>query len=227
MIPLLILLAVGLGCSTIRELANKGSGPGSSNSNTAASNSGSSTTSSTTNGETDAKDVIIAASRKFIALPYFSAKMEGTGINELNMQVEYVAPDRFHIHYLAGGGTGMETIIIGKQTYVKLGGGWRKMPMNLGESIPSLRDYFTEEGLKSISDVKLEGEDTVNGKPALVYSYSNVTPVEKDPLTSKIWIGKDSGMPMKISVDYSHGKLKEMNVVYDTETPVSIEPPVN
>lgn len=153
--------------------------------------------------------------------------MEGTGVNELHMQVDYAAPDRFHIHYLGGTAAGMEIIIIGKQTYMKTGGTWRKTPVGLGDAMPTLRDSFTEEGLKTLSDAKFEGDDTVDGKPALLYSYKNVTPKGNYPFTSKIWIGKDSGLPMKITVDYSNGTLKQMKVVYDTETPISIEPPVN
>ena len=71
-----------------------------------------------------------------------------------------------------------------------------------------------------------EGEDSVDGKPALVYSYKNVTPVGNYPFTSKIWVGQDTGVPMKIYVEYTNGTLKNMTVNYDTETKVTIEPPV-
>lgn len=224
-IPLLVFLFVVLGCSKIKEMANAAKSPAGSNSNSgSSSNSGSAKSASTTG--VDPKADIIAASKKFIELPAFSAKMEGTGVNQLRMQVDYAAPDRFHMTYLGGTAKGMEIIIIGKQTYMKTAGKWMKSPVGMGEAMPSLRDSFTEEGLKTLSDVKFDGDDTVDGKPALVYSYKNVTPKGNYPFTSKIWIGKDSGLPMKIEVNYENGSLKQMNVVYDTETPVSIEPPI-
>lgn len=175
----------------------------------------------------DPRADIIAASRKFIDLKSFSAKMEGVGQTEIKSQVDYVAPDRYHVSYLGGTGAGMELIYIGSQSYMKPSGGkWSKMPGD-AKSIPNLRDSFTEEGLKTLTDVKYEGDDSVDGKPALVYSYKNQTIVGNFPFTSKIWIGKSTGLPMKIFVEYSNGALKNMTVNYDTESPVTIEAPIN
>jgi hypothetical protein len=181
----------------------------------------------TATGGSDPKEDVIQASKKFIALPAFTANMEGMGQTEIKSQVAYAAPDKFHVKYLGGTGAGMEIIFIGNQMYMKTGGKWSKMPTAQGTSIPNLRDSFTEEGLKSLSDVRYEGADNVNGKSAAVYSYKNVTPVGNYPFTSKIWISEDTGLPMKIYVEYSNGMLKNMTVNYDTETPVTIEAPVS
>ena len=151
--------------------------------------------------------------------------MEATGQSEFKSRVEYAAPDRFHVKYLAGTGGDMEMIWIGRESYMNIGGKWSKMA-EANNSIPTLRDSFTEEGLKTLTDVKFEGEDTVDGKPALAYSYKNVTPVGDHPFTSKIWVSEDTGLPMKIFVEYSNGTLKNMTVNYDTESNVTIEPPV-
>jgi len=207
--------AVGCKFGSLKDLVSGG----------ASGNSSSSKGSSSTGGS-DPKADIVAASKKFIDLPAFSAKMEGQGQSEIKSQVDYVAPDRYHVTYLGGTGAGMEMIMIGNQTYMKVAGKWTKMPGN-AKAIPTLRDSFTEEGLKTLSDVKFEGDDSVNGKPALLYSYKNVTPVGNYPFSSKIWIGKDTGLPMKIYVEYSNGMLKNMTVNYDTESPVTIEAPIN
>jgi len=216
----LILLVLGffaVGCKfgSLKDLVSGG----------ASGNSSSSKGSSSTGGS-DPKADIVAASKKFIDLPAFSAKMEGQGQSEIKSQVDYVAPDRYHVTYLGGTGAGMEMIMMGNQTYMKVAGKWTRMPGN-AKAIPTLRDSFTEEGLKTLSDVKFEGDDTVDGKPALLYSYKNVTPVGNYPFSSKIWIGKDTGLPMKIYVEYSNGMLKNMTVNYDTESPVTIEAPIN
>ncbi len=211
LLPLFILLFAVLGCSKIRELAGGsagGSGGG------------------TATAGTDPKEDITQAAKKFIALPAFSAKMEGMGQTEIKSQIDYVAPDRYHVTYLGGTGAGMEMIIIGSQSYMKPGGGsWNKVPGD-AKSIPTLRDSFTEEGLKTLTDVKFDGEETTDGKAAMVYSYKNVTPVGNNPFTSKIWIDKSSGLPMKIYVEYPNGVLKNMTVKYDTESPITIEPPI-
>ena len=181
----------------------------------------------TATGGSDPKADIIAASKKFIDLKSFSAKMEGMGQTEIKSQVDYLAPDRFHIQYLGGTGAGMEMIVVGSDMYMKAAGTgkWSKMPGNGGAAIPNLRDSFTEEGLKTLSDVKFDGEETIDGKPVMVYSYKNVTPKGGFPFTSKTYVNKDTGLPMRIKVDYENGTLKTMTVNYDTETPVTIEAP--
>ena len=105
-------------------------------------------------------------------------------------------------------------------------GKWTKMPAS-NTSMPTLRDSFTEEGLKTLKDVTFEGEDSVDGKPALVYGYKNVTPAGDYPFTSKIWVNQETGVPMKVYVEYTNGALKNMTVNYDTESPVTIEPPIS
>jgi hypothetical protein len=187
---------------------------------------GSNSSHGTATGGADPKEDVVQASKKFIALPAFSARMDGVGQGEIKSQVDYAAPDRFHIKYLAGNGAGMEMIIIGNQTYMKTGDKWSKLPATGNSSMPTLRDSFTDEGLKTLSDVKYEGDDSVDGQSAAVYSYKNVTPVGNYPFDSKIWIGKDKGLPLKLYVEYSNGTLKNMTVNYDSETPVSIEPPI-
>jgi hypothetical protein len=213
---LLLMVLMAVGCKlpgALKDLAPGGSGGTTSN--------------GTATGGLDPREDVVQASKKFIALPAFSAKMEGVGQTEIKSQVDYVAPDRYRIKYLAGTGAGMEMIMIGNQTYMKTGDKWNKMPASPNSSTPTLRDSFTEEGLKSLTDVKYEGDDSVDGKPAAVYSYKNVTPVGNYPFSSKIWIGKQTGLPMKIFVEYSNGVLKHMTVNYDTESPVTIEAPAN
>jgi len=211
---LVLLSTVGIGCKYIESLR------GGSDGGTSGGSGGSATASS------DPKADVVAASKKFIDLKSFSAKTEGVGQTEIKSKIDYVAPDRYHVTYLAGTGAGMELIYVGSQSYMKpAGGAWSKMPGD-AKSIPNLRDSFTEEGLKTLTDVKFDGEDTVDGKPALVYSYKNVTPVGNYPFTCKTWIAKATGLPMKIYVEYSNGMLKHMTVNYDTESPVTIEAPL-
>jgi hypothetical protein len=209
-VALLILIVAILGCKI--PGFSSGGGLGGSSKGTAT-------------GGSDPKADVVEASKKFIALQSFRANMEGMGQTEIKSQVEYAAPDKFHIKYFGGTGAGMEIIYIGKDGYMKAGDKWSKMP-NTGQSIPNLRDSFTEEGLKTLTDVKYDGDESVNGKSASVYSHKNVTPVGAHPFTSKIWISNDTGLPMKIHVEYPNNPaLKYMDVSYDTDAKVTIEPP--
>jgi hypothetical protein len=205
----IVLFLVVIGCKLPGGLSGGGSG----------------SSKGTATGGSDPKTDVVEASKKFVDLPFFSANMEGTGQTEIKSQVDYVAPDKYHVKYLGGTGAGMEIIYIGKDSYMKSGDKWTKMPGG-GTNIPTLRDSFTEAGLKTLSDVKFEGEDTIDGKPALAYSYKNVTPVGSFPFTSKIWLSQKTGLPLRIYVEYSNGTLKNMTVNYDTESPVSIQAPI-
>ena len=218
LIPILLLVLVVIGCKWA-SLQNETSGTNESTGSSSASKGGKATASS------DPKADVVAASKKFLELPYFTANMEGKGDTEIKSQVAYLAPDRFHVKYLGGTGGGMEMIWIGKDSYMNMNGKWTKMPAS-DTSLPNLRDSFTEEGLKTLTDVTFEGEDSVDGKQALVYGYKNVTPQGNFPFTSKIWVSQDTGAPMKIFVEYTNGALKNMTVKYDTESKVTIEPPV-
>src|SRR5215204_6056182 len=210
---LLLLVFAVIGCKLPSSLKNLVSGE-----------SGGSS-SGTATGGSDPKEDVIQASKKFIELPYFTANMEGKGQTDIKSRVEYSSPDRYHVKYLGGTGAGMEMIWIGKEMYMNANGKWSRLPAS-NTAIPTLRDSFTEEGLKTLSEVKFEGEDSVEGETALAYSYKNVTPVGNYPFMSKIWIGKDSGVPKKIYVEYTNGTLKNMTVNYDTASPVTIEPPI-
>lgn len=217
-LPLIVLLIAILGCSKFKELTGGPSagGPG-----------GGTGGGSGVSASSDPKADVIAAARKFIELKSFSAKMDGVGETDIKSQVDFVAPDKFHVKYLGGTGAGMEMINIGSDSYMKSGGGnWSKIPGTGGRSIPTMRDSFNEEGIKSLTDVKFEGEDTADGKPALVYSYKNVTPAGDHPFTAKIWIAKSSGIPVKIYAEYPNGTLKHMTVNFDIDSPVTVEAPI-
>ena len=173
----------------------------------------------------DPKADVIAASRKFIALNSLSGKIDAVAETPYRQQVEYVAPDRYHVLYRDDTGAELEMVMTGSSAYIKSGDTWNESnsPTN---PTPTMRNSFTEDVLKSISDVKFEGEETVDGKPALVYSYKLVTLVGSFPVTQRIWVSKNSGVPIKCYVEYTNGPIKTLTTTFDTETPVAIDLPV-
>src|SRR3954454_2075466 len=101
---LILLAMVALGCKLSSLLPGTG---GSAN--------GTGSRGGTATGGSDPKADVIAASKKLIDLKSFSAKMDGMGQSEIKSQVDYQAPDRYHIQYLGGTGAGMKMIVIGDQ----------------------------------------------------------------------------------------------------------------
>ena len=179
---------------------------------------------SRTEASSDPKVAVLEASRKFIALKSFRGNIEAVAETPYKQQVDYVAPDRYHVVYRDNAGAETEMIMVGKDAYTKSGDSWKKIPGDTAPT-PTIRNSWTEEALKSISDVKFEGEESLNGKPALVYTYKVVTVVGNFPTNRKIWVSKSSGIPMKSFVEYSNGPIKTLTNTFDTESPVTIELP--
>ena len=224
-LPLFILLAVALGCSRITEMANTSSGSAnSSNSNTETFNADG--PAAPASGEfapsSDPKSDIEKMAERFLSVGSFRATMNGDGKMPMKNDLEFVPPDRYRIKT----GNGMEMIIIGKTSYMKLGDQWQKMPMPLDSTISDMRSAFNKEGMKWFSDVKHEGDDSVNGKEAYVYTYHGKGPDNVGESDSKLWVAKSDGLPLKIEAKYRSGNLKSMTIEYDYDTPVTIEPPI-
>ena len=216
-----IILVFVLGCGLPGRLANLTSKPGTGPSGGDA---------SAPSG--DPREDVIRTSKKFLDVQKFSAKMDGRGKNELHMKLDYVAPDKFHMFFYDNNGqVKTESVMIGKDMYMKMGSRWQKFPGQIGnKQIINLRDMFNEEGLKNLKEVKYEGDDAVDGKPAHVYIYESdktaTNSMAPYPYTSKIWVGTDDGLPKKIEVTYEGGDLKTMTILYDYSTNISVEPPV-
>jgi len=214
-LALAIVILVVSGCSLLGNKQANTSNSGGANSTAATKNE--------IAASSDPKADLEQMSKKFIDQKFFRARLVGTGKTPLKMEMEYVAPDRFHMKNEPV----MEAIIIGKDTYTKTNiGSWRKVPLDLGKTIPNLRDSFTEQGLKQLSDVKNETDDASAGEPAIVYSYKGKSPADGSVHNARIWISKSSGLPLKIEATYPAGILEKMVINYEYPIDIVIESPI-
>ena len=173
----------------------------------------------------DPKADVIAASRKLTALKSLSAIVEGTGGQlDIKKDVQYVAPDRYHIKFDDETGAHVEMINVGDESYMKDGDSWNKLPGH-DPAASTFRNSFTDEVLETISDVKFEGDETLNGKPVTVYSYKIVTKVAGFPIVYRIWVDKNTGIPLKSVGEYNDSQVKTLTTTFDIEKPVTIEVP--
>jgi hypothetical protein len=155
--------------------------------------------------------------------------------------LEFVAPDRFHVTVVGpqaqGRSTGQEMILIGKDTYMRVSGvPWQKSAMNpflgaLATTIDELGPQFRDvaQRMTKYEDVKLIGPDVLDGQPVLVYQFKlNVT---NGQTSGKIWISTTDGLPRKIehessSQTNSDRKMKVSTTYYDYNANINIEPPI-
>ena len=220
-LPLILLAAVALGCSQLRDIANRGEAP----TNATNSDSPAAATSETSGGVAPSGDPSADINRMadaFLAQKSFRAKMVGSGQTPMNMELEFVAPDRFRVRNTSG----PEMVIVGKNVYVEDEGRWQKLPGDLGATVPDMRKAWDEEGRKWFTDVRYVGEDTADGRPAYVYTYHNKGDKGVGANDSKIWISKADGLPVRIEANYKSGTLRSMTIDYDYDTNISIEPPI-
>ena len=221
-LPLVLLAAAALGCSQLRDMANSGDSPANTASSPAATDGSASDTSVGVAPTGDPNADINRMADAFLAQKSFRATMVGSGQTPMNMELEFVAPDRFRIKNT----NGPEMVIVGKNFYIENEGRWQKMPGDLGASVPDMRKAWDKEGRKWFTDVKYVGEESVNGNPAYVYTYFNKGVEGSGANDSKIWISKADGLPVRIEANYMSGPLRSMTIDYDYDADISIEPPV-
>jgi len=169
---------------------------------------------------------VIEASHKLIEAKSLTGRIDATGPAPFKQQVEYVAPDRYRVSYRDEAGAETQLLMAGDKSYVRSGDSWNEMSSDTNPT-PTIRNSFSDEVLGSISEAKFEGEDKVDGKTALVYSYKLVTKVGNFPVTQKIWVDTITGIPIKCYVEYSEGSIKTLTTTFDTELPVTIDLPSN
>ena len=174
----------------------------------------------------DPKGAVVAASRKLIEAKALSGKVLGVGqVASITKDVQYVAPDRYHIIFDDETGARTEMTSIGNETWIRNGDSWDKLEVDESPT-STFRNNFTEDVVSGITDVKFKGEDMLDNKPVLVFSYDLVTKVGNFQVTQTIWVDEASGIPVKSLAEYHDTTQQSLTTTFDAATPVTIEPPV-
>lgn len=158
---------------------------------------------------------LISATQRLQKLTQWSARITSETMPEANAEMEYIAPDRYRIKKADG-----EVVVIGNDSYSKEDGKWEKLEDDIGEFIREQTRAGIEEGVKNLQNVEIVGKDKVNGKDATVYRH------KFGDITTKVWIGTESGLQLKNEVEANvGGTIQKQTTVYDYDKKVSIEAP--
>ena len=176
-----------------------------------------------TAGREDPVADIDAMADRFLAQKAFRAKTTVFGDKDFTTVVEYVSPDRVYIK----SGPGLERIIIGNDLYITLDNKWEKIPNESGSPAEELRQAFKAERDKFFSGVSFVGEEMINAKPAFVYVYKSKGEGNIGENDSKIWVGKDDGLPVRIETAYRTGSIESVVIEYEYDPDIRIEAPKN
>ena len=189
----------------------------------------------------DPRADVTKAMRASLAAKSYRSRMvtaSSSGSNH-TMTAEFVAPDRMRMtmemDMPGSGAVKRETIIIGKETYVRVGDApWQKDSMGMGDLISQFRDSKAIDAIAEKAQVKYLGTDTLNGAPMLVYQYTikDLLGPGKDGV-SKIWIGATDSLQHQVESEsdvdpLNTGKMIHSKVTatfYDYNADIKIETP--
>src|SRR5687768_13533714 len=108
----------------------------------------------------DAKADVVAANQKLMDEAKF--RMTGkttTGGKTVNMWAEVDWPDRYHMRT-----DDVEFIILPGKTWMKQGGQWMALPMDMSAMVKSLSPDAVKQAQENMTNVKEVGPADVNGK---------------------------------------------------------------
>ncbi len=243
-VPVLAFLAM-----TACQSANVGETP-----KEIASNSAGSSASKGTLANSDPKTVLVGAMKTLQDAKSWTADVDTSNDtvpqSNAKMQIKYSAPDNFQIENNAAGNK-MQIIAVGGKTYIETGGKWQEAPasVNMGQMINNWKEMFSAEKLAAFRNIQFAGNETVDGKELLVYTYEidqqAAMPEEvKKQMTdemrarlaetqsenkAKIWIDEAKNLPAKVEMTMKMSKPKEMtqkmSVNYKFDEEVKIEAP--
>ena len=191
----------------------------------------------------DPRADVTKAMRASLAAKSYRSRMVTTSSSGSNrtMTAEFVAPDRMRmtmeIDMPGRGAVKRETIIIGKETYIRVGDApWQKNPMGMGmgDLLSQFRDPKAIDAIAEKAQVKYLGTKTLNGAPMLVYQYTikDLLGPGKDGV-SKIWIGATDNLQHQVESEsdvdpLNTGKMihsKVTSTFYDYNADIKIETP--
>ena len=115
----------------------------------------------------DAKADIVAANQKLMEKSKF--RMTGTttsGGKTMNMWAEVDWPDRYHMRT-----DDVEFIILPGKTWMKQGGQWQALPMDMSAMVKSMSPEAVKQAEANMANVKEIGAETIDGKSTTAYEY--------------------------------------------------------
>lgn len=147
--------------------------------------------------------------------------MAGGPMGEMKSDMDYVAPDRYRMT-MTMGGQPMEVIMIGGDSYLKMGGNWTKNP-----GPPQETPKWDQELKKSLDAAVVQdlGEEALNGVQTRKYQVKLTEPAPTDTTT---WFGPD-GLPVQVVTSVpANGQTMTSTITYSryNDPAITIEAPL-
>jgi hypothetical protein len=121
----------------------------------------------------DPKADILAAHEAMIAKGKFrqaNESISGDQVTKSTSEVQW--PNRFHVTT-----PDMEMVLVPGETYMKQGGQWSKLPMDMGAMVKQLTPDAMRQGYENMTHIKQLPDGEVEGDPVSVYEYDTTATI--------------------------------------------------
>lgn len=150
----------------------------------------------------------------------------------MEMTGEVIPPDKMHNKTMIDDQP-MEMLMVGEQSWMKLGDDWQEMPGGAALTIEQALGFSVDELDKMITDVAYVGVESLNSVDAAVYTFTNDTSKSealKDmdvKSTVKLWVNIASGLPIQQEIAGEAMGIKSTSTqMIEFDDSITIEPPV-
>lgn len=171
----------------------------------------------------DAQQAILQAAQKLQQVSFKATTTITSGDQTQTSTLEFVPPDRYHLVSSA-----IEAIIIGNDSYIKLGDQWSVSPIDISSIMQGIMTLPTDL-VSQISNWTYLGQENLDGTPAQVYSYdmqSSIGGIQANS-SNKIWINAADGLPLKLESQADvNGVTTTTTNVYEYDPNLTIEAPI-
>jgi hypothetical protein len=179
----------------------------------------------TSNVFADAKSELMAAYDKTMAVKAFRATSNiVTGKHQMKSVAEVVWPDRFHITT-----DDVETIVLPGASYMKQGGKWMKLPMDMSMMTKQFSADAMKKNAEAMTNIKAEGVGNYAGEVCNKYSFDvsmKIMGVQSDSHQVSC-VSNKTGLVIHISSDgKAMGKSTHSEVDYVYDSTIEIKAPI-
>ena len=169
----------------------------------------------------DARGEVLAAFEKAMQRASYRVVSNTTsGGREMRSTIDVQLPASFHMK-----NPDTEVIVLPGATWMNQGGQWMKLPMDMSSMLKGMTLKAMREGADSLQDVRVVGNETIDGCESTKYAYRSegkVMGVQTDA-DLQVAVCKDSGLPVRAVSD--DGKGNRSVIEYDYDAEIDIRPP--
>jgi outer membrane lipoprotein-sorting protein len=171
----------------------------------------------------DAQQAILQAAQKLQQVSFKATTTITSADQTQTNTLEFVPPDRYHLVNSA-----IEAIIIGNDSYIKLGDQWSVSPIDISTIMQGIMTLPTDL-ISQVTNWASLGQESLDGTPAQVYSYdmqATIAGVQANS-ANKIWISTADGLPLKLESQADvNGVTTTTTNVYEYDPNLTIEAPI-